>query len=69
MARTMTCSAFIENDLQIKNLCKCIQILGGEPTVEKQKVKVVVPYPSDLADKIAPLYEQYWRHEILVSEP
>ena len=68
MAKTMFCTAFLDNDAQVDNLCQCIKILGGEPVVSKNTVKVAVPYPSNLACHILLLCENYWRHEITISD-
>lgn len=68
MAKIMTCIAVLDNDILIENLRECIEILGGSPIVGQNTVKVTAPYPSDLASNLLLLYEQYWRHEITISE-
>ena len=65
---TMTCIAILDNNAQKENLCQCIRILGGEPMVNHDVVTTNAPYPSDLASHLMLLYEQYWRHEIVVSK-
>lgn len=65
---TMTCIAVLDNNAQKENLCKCIRILGGEPIVNRNVVTTNAPYPSDLASHLVLLYEQYWRHEIVISK-
>lgn len=66
-AATMKCIAVLDNDIQIENLCECIRILGGDPVKNNNVVEVTAPYPSDLASHLLLLYENYWRHEIVVS--
>lgn len=67
MAKTMTCIAILDNRIQKDNLCDCIKILGGKPEVYQGVVRVNVEYPSGLADKLVRLFENYWRHEIVVT--
>lgn len=68
MPKTLTCTAKVDNELRKKNLCHCIKIIGGTPVTDEDTVKVTVPYPSDMANQLLLLYEQYWTHEIIIRE-
>lgn len=68
MAKTITCTAVLDHDLQIENLRQCIEILGGDPIVNQNTVKVTAPYPSEIAERLIMLYEHYWRHTINISK-
>lgn len=64
----VTCTAVVDNKLQRENLCECIRIIGVEPNVNKNTIKVKIPRDSDEATKLIALFEHYWRHEIKISK-
>lgn len=68
MAKIMTCVATLDNKVQIENLKQCIEIIGGKPIVDKNIVSACAEYPSDLATHLLLLYDNYWRHEITITE-
>ncbi len=58
------CTAILDNPLQRDNLCKCIEILGGVPNINKEAVSVTLSRDDARADKFIELFEQYVRHEV-----
>lgn len=56
------CTAVVDNPLQKENLCQCIEILGGVPTVCNDTV--CVEYEGYNTEKFIELFEHYTRHEI-----
>ena len=66
MRTSIICTAILDNDLQIKNLCECIKILGGKPSVSGNMVCVDFCGSKAKADKFIELFEQYTRHGISV---
>lgn len=61
---TITCTAIVENPQQRNNLCECIEILGGVPSINKEAVSVTLSRDDAKAEKFIELFEHYVRHEI-----
>ena len=62
------CTAALDNEQQIMNLCQCIEILGGIPRVNRGEVCVDYEGPKDKAEKFIELFEHYSRHGISTIE-
>ena len=62
------CSAVVENDMQLKNLCQCVRMLGGRP-IKTSDDTVSVEYEGikERVDKFASLFENYFHHEISIT--
>lgn len=58
------CTAVLDNNKQIQNLCECIEILGGMPCVSGNTVCVEYHGIKAKAEKFIELFEQYARHGI-----
>ena len=58
------CTTSLDNNEQVKNLCECIEILGGRPCVSGCTVCVEYHGEKDTAEKFIKLFEQYARHGI-----
>lgn len=59
------CTALVENEMQKSNLCDCVEILGGKPTISGDTVTVEYEGPTDIANKFVELFEQYVVHGII----
>ena len=64
----ISCTAILDNDLQIENLCQCIKILGGKPCVEGCAVNLVYEGNNKTAEKFIDLFEQYPVHGVSAIE-
>lgn len=62
------CTAALDNEMQIMNLCQCIEILGGVPVVNKGNVSVDYEGSNATAEKFIELFEHYSRHGISIIE-
>ena len=58
------CTALVENEMQKSNLCECVKILGGKPTISRDNVTVEYEGPTNIANKFVELFEQYAVHSI-----
>lgn len=58
------CSAVVEEDLQRKNLCECVKILGGQPEISGNTVSVEYEGPARSVSKFAGLFEQFPFHGV-----
>lgn len=56
------CSATVENELQQKNLCECIAILGGKPIQNGNTISV--QYEGEKVDTMIDLFGNYVDHSI-----
>ena len=64
----VSCTALIDNEAQIENLCQCIEILGGKPEVDGCSVGVAYEGNQVTAEKFIELFEHYPFHNITVIE-
>ena len=60
-----SCSATVENELQQKNLCDCIKILGGKPV--QYGTTISVQYEGEKADTMIDLFSNFVDHSIEAS--
>ena len=60
------CTASVENEMQKSNLCECVEILGGKPTISGDTVTVEYEGPTNTANKFSELFEQYVTHGISI---
>lgn len=58
------CSAVVEEDLQRKNLCECVKILGGKPDVSGNTVCVEYEGSTTAIAKFIELFDQFPFHGI-----
>lgn len=64
----ISCTAILENDMQMENLCQCIKILGGSPCVDGCEVTLAYEGSKKTADRFIDLFEQYPLHGISTIE-
>lgn len=60
------CSATIEDERQRENLCTCVNILGGAPSISGNTVRAEYSGLRTTADKYIELFSNYPSHEIRV---
>lgn len=58
------CTAFIGDAQQISNLCECVKILGGVPSVSGNTVCVEYDGSPIIATQLMDLFAQYPFHGI-----
>ena len=58
------CSAVVPDEKRRKALCTCVQIIGGTPKVNGDKVSVEYEGSATIALKYASLFERYDDHDI-----
>ena len=59
------CSATVEDELQQKNLCECIRILGGNPVQHNDTISV--QYEGEKVETMIELFGHYVNHSIEAS--
>lgn len=62
------CEAVVENTTQQENLIECIEILGGSPNIQQDKVSVEYEGIKEECDIFIALFEHYARHNITILE-
>lgn len=60
------CEAVVENTTQQENLIECIEILGGIPKINKDKVSVEYEGIKEECDIFISLFDHYARHNITI---
>lgn len=60
------CEAIVENTTQQDNLINCIEILGGEPKLDHDKISVEYEGSEDECDIFIKLFEHYLRSKITI---
>lgn len=62
------CTVLVQDNMQKENLCECIRILGGQPTISGSVVCVEFDGKPSEAEKFIQLIEQYPRHSIVTQQ-
>ena len=62
------CSANLDNDLQIQNLCQCIEIVGAKPQIHNCEVSVEYSGNKTRCELLIEIFEHYSRHSIFTLE-
>lgn len=58
------CEAIVEHLAQQANLIECIEVLGGDPKVCKDKISVEFEGDKERCDIFISLFEHFGRHNI-----
>lgn len=60
------CEATVENPRQQENLIECIEILGGTPQLNNDKISLEYDGTDGECDIFMSLFEHYARHNITI---
>lgn len=61
----IVCTAVVDDERQRNNLCDCVKILGGMPTVAGNTVSVEYMGDDMRASQMVTLFEEYANHELI----